>query len=114
MAELFSELDQIDNLEDFKVYRSKLIKKSAFWKQRVLLLKKKGGYKSNKDLAEACCVTVPTVRNWLAGKVPRSRDNFIKIGFAEKIMRMRSINSYCKIETGFLSAGIVIVEKLLK
>lgn len=84
MAELFSELDQIDNLEDFKVYRSKLIKKSAFWKQRVLLLKKKGGYKSNKDLAEACCVTVPTVRNWLAGKVPRSRDNFIKIGFAEK------------------------------
>ena len=42
MAELFSELDQIDNLEDFKVYRSKLIKKSAFWKQRVLLLKKKG------------------------------------------------------------------------
>lgn len=32
MAELFSELDQIDNLEDFKVYRSKLIKKSAFWK----------------------------------------------------------------------------------
>lgn len=84
MAELFSELDQIDNLEDFKVYRSKLIKKSAFWKQRVLLLKKKGGYKSNKDLAEACCVTVPTVRNWLAGIVPRSRDNFIKIGFAEK------------------------------
>lgn len=43
MAELFSELDQIDNLEDFKVYRSKLIKKSVFWKQRVLLLKKKGG-----------------------------------------------------------------------
>lgn len=42
MAELFSELKQIDNLEDFKVYRSKLIKKSAFWKQRVLLLKKKG------------------------------------------------------------------------
>lgn len=42
MTELFSELDQIDNLEDFKVYRSKLIKKSAFWKQRVLLLKKKG------------------------------------------------------------------------
>ena len=42
MAELFSELEQIDNLEDFKVYRSKLIKKSAFWKQRVLLLKKKG------------------------------------------------------------------------
>lgn len=83
MTEVFSELDQIDNLEDFEVYRDSLMGKDVFWKRRIGRLKRDKGYRTNREMAEACCVSVPTVRNWLAGTVPRSRESFIKIGFAE-------------------------------
>lgn len=43
MAELFSELDQIDNLEDFKVYRSKLIKKKRFLEAKGAVAEEKRG-----------------------------------------------------------------------
>lgn len=85
MTEVFSELDQIDNLEDFKVYRESLTGKNDFWKTEIGSMKKRRGYRTNREMADACCVTVPTIRNWLSGTVPRSRDSFIKLGFADEL-----------------------------
>ncbi len=81
-SDIYSNIEQCDDLDEFKKEILNLLhSQRAMWKDKISQIIEDSGC-SQRGFAEVCGISSVTVGKWLKGAIPRSRDHFLRIGFA--------------------------------
>lgn len=79
--ELYDFVSRSESIEDYKKILTNIAIQSENWKKVIKDILRKNEYSITK-FAELCGVSRQSVQKWLNGTIPKSRDMFIRIGFA--------------------------------
>ena len=78
---LYDFVSRSENLEEYRNILESLADQKQNWTYIINDLMKERGLSASK-MAELCGVSRQSVQKWLKGSVPKSRETYIKIGFA--------------------------------
>lgn len=80
-VDLYDYVSRCESLDEFRSVLLSLKSRQEEWTQKINEIINSNGY-SESSLAKVCGVSRQSVHKWLLGAIPKSRDNFIKIGYA--------------------------------
>ena len=78
---LFDRASRCENLDEYKELFKSLSSQREEWSKKINRILAENNY-SALEFAEKCKVSRVTVQKWKNGSIPKSRDTFIRIGFA--------------------------------
>ena len=78
---LYDFVSRSENLEEYRNILESLADQKQNWTYIINDIMKERGLSASK-MAELCGVSRQSVQKWLKGSVPKSRETYIKIGFA--------------------------------
>lgn len=80
---LYDSVARSESLEEYKAILESITNQKQNWIRTINNIMRENGFTA-KTMAELCGVSRQSVQKWMKGAIPKSRDTYIKIGFAAK------------------------------
>lgn len=80
---LYDSVARSESLEEYKAILEGITNQKQNWIRTINNIMRENSFTA-KTMAELCGVSRQSVQKWMKGAIPKSRDTYIKIGFAAK------------------------------